>query len=469
MTIGWLLSMAKRTVAFCNGRYIGIESIYTVVDGKQINIPDKLKELRDKGKNNELFCPCGCGTNLIVVAGDKNLKEQHFRIKDSQNNENCTAITEGMNSINSKIVLKCWLDDNLHTDDLESRVPICDVADVERRYEFTFLSKKSKIALDYCNDRANLSDEKQSVLEQNSIGIHIIHVVDITNGCFDGQYPEGLMKIQNKQRYCLLLSVVDEDYDKAKMIATCYEQDIDGLWCEIVFGEGLLKDYVIDANGKLILSGKSLEGLFDDAMSQFNHTQEAEKARREEEKKRIAELKKQQKIETEKRMEEYRKQQEMLAEKKRIEAEENAKKLAKQDEERKLIIAKLKAIQQQRKEEFQKLLPTKLEQQEFQVRDVDGNRWIKCEVCGKIAIETEFSTYGGPGHINLGTCKECYDNNPAVKMALLVKSESKADEKKYDPSLCPECDGRLIERNSFFGKYMRCSNYPGCRYTREID
>ena len=83
--------MAKRTVAFCKGRYIGIESIYTVVDGKQINIPDKLKELRDKGKNNELFCPCGCGTNLIVVAGDKNLKEQHFRIKDSKNNDNCTA------------------------------------------------------------------------------------------------------------------------------------------------------------------------------------------------------------------------------------------------------------------------------------------------------------------------------------------------------------------------------------------
>lgn len=38
--------MAQRTVALCDGKYIGIESIYTVVNGCQINIPDKLKELR---------------------------------------------------------------------------------------------------------------------------------------------------------------------------------------------------------------------------------------------------------------------------------------------------------------------------------------------------------------------------------------------------------------------------------------
>lgn len=54
-------------------------------------------------------------------------------------------------------------------------------------------------------------------------------------------------------------------------------------------------------------------------------------------------------------------------------------------------------------------------QQETQVRDAAGNRWIKCEFCGKIAMESEFSTYGGAGHINLGTCKECSANNPTVK------------------------------------------------------
>jgi len=73
--------MALRTVALCNGKYIGIETIYTVINGHQINIPEKLKELRVKSRNNELFCPCGCSSNLILVAGDRNLREQHFRLK----------------------------------------------------------------------------------------------------------------------------------------------------------------------------------------------------------------------------------------------------------------------------------------------------------------------------------------------------------------------------------------------------
>ena len=48
--------MAQRTVAICDGKYIGIESIYTVINGHQINIPDRLKNLREK---NELYnCYC---------------------------------------------------------------------------------------------------------------------------------------------------------------------------------------------------------------------------------------------------------------------------------------------------------------------------------------------------------------------------------------------------------------------------
>lgn len=100
--------MAQRTVALSDGKFIGIEAIYTVIDGRQINIPDKLKKLREKSRNNELFCPCGCGANLTLVAGDKNLREQHFRIKDSAAIQNCHMVTEGKTSVDSKIVLKCW-------------------------------------------------------------------------------------------------------------------------------------------------------------------------------------------------------------------------------------------------------------------------------------------------------------------------------------------------------------------------
>lgn len=83
--------MARRTVAYCDGMYIGIETIYTVIDGQQINIPEKLRDLRAKSRDNRLFCPCGCGSNLIFVAGDRNLREQHFRLKDGEFNQECCA------------------------------------------------------------------------------------------------------------------------------------------------------------------------------------------------------------------------------------------------------------------------------------------------------------------------------------------------------------------------------------------
>ncbi len=51
---------------------------------------------------------------------------------------------EGINSIDSKIALKCWLEDKLHTDDIESRVPIRTVSESERKYEFTFMSAKKE-------------------------------------------------------------------------------------------------------------------------------------------------------------------------------------------------------------------------------------------------------------------------------------------------------------------------------------
>lgn len=448
--------MAQRTVALCDGKYIGIETIFTVIDSKQINIPEKLKELRAKSQNNELFCPCGCGANLVLVAGDKNLREQHYRIKDGQLFDNCTVTTEGKTSLDSKIVLKCWLDDNLHSEDLESRVPICDISDSERRYEFSFISRKCEIALDYCHNRANLSDEKQSVLEQNSQGIRIIHVVDYMNGGSDGQYPEGLMKVQEKQGFCLLLKVTDEDYETAEMKAAFYGQDIDGLWKENAFADGLLREYRISHQGEVFFKDDSLESLLVRAQQRFKETNDAEMKRREEERIRRAERIKQQELDAEKRREEQRKQQEAIAERQKI-----------QEEERRIAKEKAQEERRQREEKFRRDLASNLEQQETQVRDADENRWIKCEFCGKIAMESDFSSYGGPGHINLGTCKECSDNNPAAKLRLQLESTN-TQRKAYDPTICPECGSKLIEKNGRNGKFIGCTGFPKCKYTRSI-
>lgn len=436
--------MAQRTVCLCNGKYIGIETIYTVINGRQINIPEKLKDLRAKSKNNELFCPCGCGSNLILVAGDKNLKEQHFRLKNGAFNGDCNVNTEGKISVDSKIVLKCWLDDKLNTSDIETRVPIQAVDDINRKYEFSFLSLEKKIALSYCYERENLSDNKLDILASNSQGIHIIYIVDIANGGSEGQYPECLIKIQNKQGYCLLLEVVEADYSEAVLEAVFYTKNMDGLWKEVSFAEGKLSKYDIDENGAVFFSGQALDLLKDEAESKFVQKIEAEKRGREERQRKIEEAQK----ERQRQDEEAQCRRMELEEKRRIEEE------------------KSQAVAKQKEEDFKRNMESHFIQQNTQIRDAEGNRWIKCEFCGKIAKENEFTSYGGIGHINLGTCKGCSDHNPTVKK----KSEEVAAKvaRNYDPNICPECGERLHEISGPYGRFMGCSNYPVCRYNRRI-
>lgn len=178
--------MALRSTCICNGKLIGIESIFSVVDGMQINIPEKVEALRRKSKKNKLYCPCGCGANLVLVAGDRNLREQHFRLKEGQSDTECKFISEGPVSIHSKIVLKCWLQDQYPDAEIKSRVPICDVDDTNRRYEMTFLAGSEKIAISYCHERSNLSDEKLGILDRNAVGIHLHY---ISQRCYCKRLP----------------------------------------------------------------------------------------------------------------------------------------------------------------------------------------------------------------------------------------------------------------------------------------
>ena len=36
-----------------------------------------------------------------------------------------------------------------------------------------------------------------------------------------------------------------------------------------------------------------------------------------------------------------------------------------------------------------------------------------------------------------------------------------------DPNKCPKCGGQLVERNGKYGKFVGCSNYPKCKFTRK--
>lgn len=447
--------MAQRTVCLCDGEYIGIETIYTVVDGQQINIPEKLNNLRAKSRNNELFCPCGCGANLVLVAGDRNLREQHFRIKDGEFEGNCHMVTEGKTSVNSKIVLKCWLDDKLQVDDIQSRVPINHINDSNRKYEFTFLSKEKRIALSYCHERVNLSSEKFEILEDNSKGIKIIYIVDAKNGGCSGQYPEALMRVQDKQSYCLLLQVNNINYTEAMMKAVYYNKNEYGLWEEIELVSGKLKEFEIGVNGLISYDGKSIDETLTTYLKKLEEIKrlnrerlEAERLRREEEHKRFLEEEEKRKVERQKQQEELQRQRE--TEKLRLQLLE---------EERQAEIKR-------REEYFKRNMAENFSQQTVQVKDAEGNRWIKCEFCGLIAKENEFVSYGGMNHVNLGTCKKCSAEGKGIVKNISVSEEK--HRKKFDPMTCPECGGKLRERNGRNGRFIGCSNYPVCRYTRSV-
>ena len=40
---------------------------------------------------------------------------------------------------------------------------------------------------------------------------------------------------------------------------------------------------------------------------------------------------------------------------------------------------------------------------------------------------------------------------------------------KVENMICPKCDGKLIVRNSKYGNFIGCINYPTCRFTKNIE
>ena len=404
--------MVQRSVCLCDGKYIGIESIFTVIDGKQINIPDKLSALRTRSRKGELFCPCGCGANLILVAGDRNLRAQHFRLKDSARQHECTAETERPHSIYSKIVLKCWLDEKLNVSDVETRVPICLVGDTARKNEFSFVSRTSKLAVSYSCNRANLSDEKMEILRANSSGIRLIYIVDALNSCGNGQYPEALMKVQERQGYCLLLDVEEMEYSTAKLSAVFYAQDCTGLWREIEFAAGALREFSISEYGRLLYQNAPLAALCEWKKSEFEREVQQEKIRREQQMKELLERPEREQKQRPKRTQTLpvRRPQNTKSERQRA-----MEKLVHEKEE-----AGRRAQKKQREEAFRQTLAEQLNQQETQVIDPDGNRWVKCRYCGRVDKTTAFSSYGGRGSVNLGTCKIC-DRKPVSERRFIQK------------------------------------------------
>ena len=66
-------------------------------------------------------------------------------------------------------------------------------------------------------------------------------------------------------------------------------------------------------------------------------------------------------------------------------------------------------------------------------------------------------------------------NNSVVRSADRVKrhinSINQYIKEKNDlinQGICPKCNGKLVERNGKYGSFLGCSNYPDCKFTKDI-
>lgn len=458
------IRMVLRSTCLCNGIIIGIESIFTVVDGMQINIPQKVEELREKSRRNELFCPCGCGANLVLVAGDKNIRHQHFRMRDANKEDCCQYASEGPVSIDSKIVLKCWMEDKLSGAEVNTRVPICCVGNNDRKYEISLLSQVKHVAISYFFNRSNLSDEKINTLEKNTSKIKMHYIVDVQNTGNNMQYPEMMMKIQKNQGYCLFLEVVWgsnglPEYLKTKLHVRVYHKNKREYWQEANVLSDQLNTFSFGDQGELLYKNNPVLVFVERKMQEYLqelHQKEIKQANAEAERMRLLE---QQKQEEERKRQEWKEQY-----KRELEAQKEKEKRAiarKAAEKRVVKELKLKKIESE----------IDLDQEKIFI-DSDGIRWVRCKYCGKVDFENEFTFYGGYHHVNLGMCRVCSESpekEVLPQYQLVTKTiKEPMTEQRDCVTLCPSCGGRLVERMGRYGHFIGCSNFPSCKFTKNI-
>ena len=464
--------MVQRSECLYDDEIIGIESIYTVIDGKQINIPEKVEALRKLGRDGLLKCTCGCGTKLILVASDRGLRQQHFRAMNGESWSECTLKQEGKNSIDSKVVIKCWLADKIEQN-IKTRVPINRISDTDRKYEVSHYVPDKDFAVNYTNLRVNLEDEKLDALE-GAFGDRILHIVDKENKENFTQYPEFMNKIQKKQRYCLFLQIEEGDYDKAMMFSSFYEKDVDGFFEKVDLTEGLLKDYSFNDNCELLFEGKPVSEIYDEKHSDFLKEQEQEKRRRAETLRKLQEEQERCRIEREKREAERK-----AAEKKRL--DQNAGYFSSHNTNRidsdELSGMDLRTDIGSDKQNSLSVSNDPINIKEKAELEIDhyidkpyvdskGNRWFKCTECSKVGTRDQFADIANAR----GTCKECYKR-------IHGDSESKGEgifgnleiKRNYDSNTCPWCGSQLKKINGKFGPFLGCTSYPRCTYRRKIN
>ncbi len=81
-------------------------------------------------------------------------------------------------------------------------------------------------------------------------------------------------------------------------------------------------------------------------------------------------------------------------------------------------------------------------------------------------MESELDEIAEGKREEVPTLRAFYDKFTPLLDTAYEKMEKIAPEKVGE--ICPECGGELVYRNSRYGKFISCSNFPTCRYTRSL-
>lgn len=447
-----------------DGRRIGIEYAFTIIDGKQVNIQGKVEELRRLSKTEGFYCRCGCGTQLIPVFGDRHLIRQHFREKSGTRSRECTASTESEYSFLCKVALKLWMEDKMSSPDIETRVPLSRFEGTDRRFELTFYEPTYKMALCYWHERTNITSEKLTEI-QNYLEGQVFYTVSSWNAGTDGQYPEYLIKLQHIQGYVAFLSIdiqnPDSLYQTARMEIRVLAQERHGIWKEIPVIKTNLRRFDISSEGVVTYAGKSVRKTAEEALERFLREEASlsymEKKRAEEER---AAYEAQAVAARKKREEEERKQRE---------AHDNWNRMIdRMVEERQAAILtggkKDESSDSSERKSEEMLTDQNFEASKSPIYDAHGARIFQCRLCGMIGRGDTFADYGFPSPA-IGVCKACSRNGrleQEQKERLQKAAQTKIVYK------CEKCGADLVKKQSRGRWFWACSAYPACKYTTNM-
>lgn len=82
-------------------------------------------------------------------------------------------------------------------------------------------------------------------------------------------------------------------------------------------------------------------------------------------------------------------------------------------------------------------------------------------------METELDEIAEGKREEVPTLRSFFDKFTPLLEVAYDKMEKIAPEKVGE--ICPECGGELVYRNSRYGKFISCSNFPQCKYTRSLE